>query len=58
MVNQVDVEFGVESNVTLRGWLFVPDMPGPRPAIATAHGYAGIREHGLDRFARVFADAQ
>ncbi len=22
-----------------------------------AHGFAGIREHGLDRFARVFADA-
>jgi uncharacterized protein len=57
MVNQVDVEFGVEGNVTLRGWLFVPDMPGPRPAITMAHGYAGIREHGLDRFARAFADA-
>jgi cephalosporin-C deacetylase-like acetyl esterase len=57
MVDQTDVEFGVEGNVTLRGWLFVPDMPGPRPAITMAHGYAGIREHGLDRFARVFADA-
>jgi uncharacterized protein len=57
MVDQVDIEFGVEGNVTLRGWLFVPDMPGPRPAITMAHGYAGIREHGLDRFARVFADA-
>ena len=57
MVEQLDVEFGVEGNVTLRAWLFVPDMPGPRPAITMAHGYAGIREHGLDRFARVFADA-
>jgi cephalosporin-C deacetylase-like acetyl esterase len=57
MVHQIDVEFGVEGNVTLRGWLFVPDTPGPRPAITMAHGYAGIREHGLDRFARVFADA-
>ncbi|MGO9154061.1 alpha/beta hydrolase [Mycobacterium sp.] len=57
MVNQIDVEFGVEGNVTLRGWLFVPDMPGPRPAITMAHGFAGIREHGLDRFARVFAEA-
>ena len=57
MVEQIDVEFGVEGNVTLRGWLFVPDMPGPRPAITMAHGYGGIREHGLDRFARVFADA-
>jgi cephalosporin-C deacetylase-like acetyl esterase len=57
MVEQLDVEFGVEVNVTLRGWLFVPDMPAPRPAITMAHGFAGIREHGLDRFARVFADA-
>jgi cephalosporin-C deacetylase-like acetyl esterase len=56
-VEQFDVEFGVEGNVKLRGWLFVPDGPGPRPAITMAHGYAGIREHGLDRFARVFADA-
>jgi cephalosporin-C deacetylase-like acetyl esterase len=57
MVDQIDVEFGVEGNVTLRAWLFVPDTPGARPAITMAHGFAGIREHGLDRFARVFADA-
>ena len=29
MVEQIDVEFGVEGGVTLSGWLFVPDMPGP-----------------------------
>ncbi len=52
-----DVEFEVDGNVTLRGWLFLPDRPGPRPAITMAHGYAGIREHGLDRFAQVFAEA-
>ena len=57
MVEQTDVEFRVESDVTLRGWLFIPDTQGPRPAITMAHGFAGIREHGLDRFARVFADA-
>ena len=57
MVEQLDVGFGVDGNVTLCGWLFVPDGRGPRPAITMAHGYAGIREHGLDRFARVFADA-
>lgn len=57
MVSRSDVEFGVEGDVTLRGWLFVPDLPGPRPAITMAPGFAGIREHGLDRFARVFADA-
>ena len=47
MVEQFDVEFGVEGNVTLRGWLVVPNGPGPRPAITMAHGFAGIREHGL-----------
>ena len=57
MVEQLDVGFGVDGNVTLCGWLFVPDGRGPRPAITMAHGYAGIREHGVDRFARVFADA-
>jgi cephalosporin-C deacetylase-like acetyl esterase len=57
VMEQLDVEFAVEGNVTLRGWLFVPDVPGPRPAITMAHGFAGIREHGLGRFARVFADA-
>ena len=57
MVDQQDIEFAVEGDVTLRGWLFLPDQPGPRPAITMAHGYAGIREHGLDRFARVFAEA-
>lgn len=57
MVQRQDVEFDVDGDVTLRAWLYVPDAPGPRPAITMAHGYAGIREHGLDRFARVFAEA-
>ena len=51
------VEFAVEGGVTLRGWLFVPEGPGWHPAITMAHGYAGVREHGLERFARVFAEA-
>lgn len=62
MVERHDIEFGVEGfrggeNVTLRGWLYVPQNGTGSPAITMAHGYAGIREHGLDRFARVFADA-
>jgi dienelactone hydrolase len=51
-----DVEFEAEGRVTLRGWLLLPDGPGPRPAITMAHGYAGVKEHGLERFARAFAD--
>jgi dienelactone hydrolase len=51
-----DVEFDVEGGVTLRGWLFSPDSPGHHPAITMAHGYAGVKEHGLDRFARASAE--
>jgi uncharacterized protein len=57
MTRRHDVEFTVEGTVTLRGWLFEPEGPGPHPGITMAHGYAGVREHGLDRFARVFTEA-
>jgi len=43
--------------VKLRAWLFVPDGPCTFPAITMAHGFAGVKEHGLERFARFFADA-
>jgi uncharacterized protein len=56
-MNRQDVEFAAEGDVTLRGWLFVPDGPGPYPAITMAHGFAGVKEHGLERFGRSFADA-
>jgi cephalosporin-C deacetylase-like acetyl esterase len=56
MVQRQDVEFTAEGGVTLRGWLFIPEASGPRPAITMAHGYAGVRDHGLERFARVFAE--
>ena len=52
-----DVEFTGEGAVTLGGWLFLPDGAGPHPAITMAHGFAGVKEHGLERFARVFAEA-
>jgi uncharacterized protein len=52
-----NVEFAVEGGVTLRGWLFVPGTKGPAPAITMTHGYAGVKEHGLERFARAFAEA-
>ena len=43
-----DVEFAAEGGVTLRGWLFIPDGPAPHPAITMAHGFAGVKEHGLE----------
>jgi uncharacterized protein len=57
MVQRQDVEFPAEGGVTLRGWLFVPDGPAPHPAITMANGFAGVKEYGLERFARAFADA-
>lgn len=53
-----EVEFTGEGGLTLRGWLYVPDTDdGPFPAISMAHGYAGTRHHGLDRFALAFERA-
>jgi hypothetical protein len=57
MTQRQDIEFVAEGDVALRGWLFVPDAVGRHPAITMAHGFAGVKEHGLERFARVFADA-
>lgn len=58
MVERRDVEFPVEGGEYLRGWLFVPEAGAHAgPAISMAHGYAGVKEHGLERFARAFAEA-
>ncbi len=57
MIKRHDIEFEGEDSVRLRGWLFVPTASEPRPAISMAHGYALVKEHGLERFARVFAEA-
>lgn len=57
MVKRSDVEFEVDGGVKLRGWLFVPAGEGPRPAITMAHGYAGVKEHALEPFAKAFAEA-
>jgi uncharacterized protein len=56
-VNRQDIEFTAEGGAVLRGWLFTPDGPGPHPAITMAHGFAGVKEHGLERFAEAFANA-
>jgi fermentation-respiration switch protein FrsA (DUF1100 family) len=58
MFDRKDVEFPAADGVILRGWLFVPRGRGPKhPAISMAHGYAGVKDHGLERFARNFAEA-
>ena len=57
MVKRTDVEFEVDGGLKLRGWLFVPPGDGRRPAITMAHGYAGVKEHALEPFARAFVEA-
>ena len=56
MVQQQNVEFAAEDDVILRGWLFVR-----RPWSSSGHHdgprFAGVKEHGLERFAQVFAAA-
>jgi uncharacterized protein len=56
MFQRTDIAFEAEGGVMLRGWLYVPTGgTGPYPAITMAHGYAGVKEHGLERFAEKFA---
>ncbi|WP_329285492.1 alpha/beta hydrolase [Streptomyces sp. NBC_01455] len=57
MIQRKDVQFRADGAVQLRGWLFLPDGPGPHPAITMAHGYAAAKEHGLEPFARAFAES-
>src|SRR6476660_8734163 len=47
MAERLDVEFTAEGGIKLRAWLYLPEGPGPHPAITMAHGYAGTRAHGL-----------
>lgn len=51
-----DIAFDAEG-CTLRGWLFLPAGAGPHPVVVMAHGYSAVKEHHLDRYARVFAEA-
>lgn len=57
MIQRTNVEFEADGGVKLRGWLFVPPGEGRRPAITMAHGYAGVKEQGIEPFAKVFAEA-
>ena len=57
MVQRTEIEFEADGGVKLRGWLFVPEGPARRrPAITMAHGYAGVKEHGIEPFAKLFAE--
>src|SRR5277367_3055244 len=57
MVSKLDVRVPAEGGIELGAWLFLPKGDGVHPAITMAHGFAGTREHGLERFAQAFAAA-
>ncbi|HVE22208.1 MAG TPA: alpha/beta fold hydrolase [Acidocella sp.] len=57
MAEKIDVTVPAEGGVELGAWLFLPEAPGSHPAITMAHGFAGTKEHGIERFARGFAAA-
>ena len=58
MTIRSDVRFAVDDGIELGAWLYLPKRDGQRcPAITMAHGYAGVKEHGIARSAEAFADA-
>src|SRR5258708_12581225 len=57
MVSKFDVRVPAEGGIELGAWLFLPKGDEIHPAITMAHGFAGTREHGLERFAQAFAAA-
>jgi uncharacterized protein len=57
MISKLDVKLPGDGEVELGAWLFLPEGPGASPAITMAHGFAGTKEHSIERFAKAFADA-
>lgn len=58
MTTRSDVRFMADGGIELGAWLFLPaSARRSSPAITMAHGYAGVREHGIAKFAEAFADA-
>jgi len=57
VVQKIEVTVPVEGDVKLGAWLFIPKGDGARPAITMAHGFAGTKDHGIERFAEAFAAA-
>jgi hypothetical protein len=52
-----DIEFKTTAGTTLRGWHYLPDGSGKHATIVLAHGFAGVKELYLDKYAEAFAKA-
>jgi fermentation-respiration switch protein FrsA (DUF1100 family) len=57
MALKLDVRIPAEGGIELGAWLFLPERDGLHPAITMGHGFAGTKQHGLERFAQAFAAA-
>jgi uncharacterized protein len=55
--SKIDVMVPAEGGIELGAWLFLPQGDGVRPAVTMAHGFAGTKQHGIERFAQAFAAA-
>jgi cephalosporin-C deacetylase-like acetyl esterase len=50
-----DIQFKTTDGTTLRGWHYMPDGSGKHPTIILAHGFSGVKEMYLDKYAEAFA---
>jgi fermentation-respiration switch protein FrsA (DUF1100 family) len=58
MTARSEVRFSVDGGIELGASLYLPKSESQRcPAITMAHGYAGVKEHGITKFAEAFARA-
>jgi hypothetical protein len=57
MISKLNLRIPADGEVELGAWLFLPEGSGASPAITMAHGFAGTKEHGIERFAKAFAEA-
>lgn len=53
-MTRIDVEFASEGT-TVRGWLYLPEGPGPHPAVVLAGGWCYVRELVMPYYAAEFA---
>ncbi|MFJ3498262.1 alpha/beta hydrolase [Streptomyces sp. NPDC086091] len=53
-----EIRVPVDDGIDLHTWLYRPERAaGPVPVITMAHGFAGLKYHGLDGYAQRFAAA-
>ena len=55
-VRRESVAFAAARDVTLRGHLYLPGDPGPRPALVLSGPYTGVKEQVVGTYARALAE--